>query len=426
MKVLVIGSGGREHALAYTLARDAQVFGAPGNPGIAQCGTCVDLSTLQDTIEFCKHHAIDLVVVGPEQPLIDGLADDLRKAGITVFGPSAAAARLEGSKAFMKEVCAEADVPTASYQVYDRHQDARNALKSAAYPVVIKADGLAAGKGVFICQNLAEAHAVVEDCMVHKVFGASGSRVVIETFLQGQEVSVFALLDGTGQVLALPSAQDHKRVGDGDTGLNTGGMGAYSPVPLMTPALTEQVIETIIRPIDQTLRTRGCPYCGVLFAGLMITSEGPVVLEFNIRFGDPEAQVILPRLQTNMPQLLLACAQGRLAQIPPPVITSASQVCVIMASRGYPGSYEKGQVIAGIEEAQGLDGITVFHAGTRAQGAQLVNHGGRVLAISAQGSDVHAARDRAYEAIGLIDWPEGFYRCDIGWQYELSQEKNAS
>ena len=418
MNILLIGGGGREHALAWTLARSPalnHLYCTPGNPGIAQMATCLDLDVgdHDHVIVFCRHNDISLVVVGPEAPLVAGIADDLRAAGIRCLGPSAAAARLEGSKAFTKALCDEAGVPTAGYARFTDATAAKDYAAAHDLPIVIKADGLAAGKGVVISDDLATAEQAIDACF-EGAFGEAGREIVIEEFLLGEEASFFALVDGR-DILPLASAQDHKRVGDGDTGANTGGMGAYSPAPIMTPDIEQRVMDEIIRPTVDQMARRGTPFTGILFAGLMIGDDGPKLIEYNVRFGDPEAQVLMMRLESDLLPALLATCDGNLADVR---LTWRDDVAltVVMAANGYPGTPLKGTVINGLDAAAALDGIEIFHAGTARDGDNLVANGGRVLNVTALGPTVSAAQTRAYEAVSLIDWPEGFCRRDIGWR----------
>ena len=418
MNVLLIGGGGREHALAWALARSPQLnhlYCAPGNPGIAEVATCLDLDAADHdhVIAFCRQNDIALVVVGPEAPLVAGLADHVRSAGIRCLGPSAAAARLEGSKAFTKALCDEAGVPTAAYARFTDQAAARDYVATQDLPIVIKADGLAAGKGVIIADDLAAAEAAIDACF-EGAFGDAGHEIVIEEFLIGEEVSFFALVDGTN-ILPLASAQDHKRVGDGDTGANTGGMGAYSPAPVMTPAIEARVMDEIIRPTVNQMARRGTPFSGVLFAGLMITDDGPKLIEYNVRFGDPEAQVLMMRLKSDLLPAILATCDGGLADTTLEWRDDTA-LTVVMAANGYPGTPVKGTAINGLAAAAALDGIEIFHAGTARDGDRLVANGGRVLNVTALGPTVSDAQARAYEAISLIDWPGGFCRRDIGWR----------
>jgi len=418
MNVLLIGSGGREHALAWKLAQSpllTKLYAAPGNPGIARHGACVALNVADHAavVQFCREKAIGLVMIGPEAPLVAGLVDDLRAAGITAFGPTRAAAQLEGSKGFTKDLCREFSIPTAAY---GRFKDAASALRHLAVqklPVVVKADGLAAGKGVVIATTRAEAEAAVAACF-SGVFGAAGSEVVIEEFLDGEEASFFALCDGR-RAVPLATAQDHKRVGDGDTGPNTGGMGAYSPAPVMTPALVQRTMDEIIAPTVRGMASRGTPYTGVLFAGLMITAQGPQLIEYNARFGDPETQVLMLRMKSDLLAALLATCEGRLDGYEVAWHDDAA-LTVVMAAKGYPGTPEKGSEIRGLDTASQMPGVEIFHAGTRADGARLLAGGGRVLNVTARGRTVAEAQARAYAAIDRIDWPSGFCRRDIGWR----------
>ncbi len=420
MKVLVVGSGGREHALCWAIARSpkcGQLYCAPGNAGIARVAACVDIPAdgLGPLVDFAKREAIDFVVVGPEAPLVAGLVDRLERAGIKAFGPSAAAARIEGSKALMKDLCAKYDIPTADFEAFDECDAAKEYIRARGAPIVIKADGLAAGKGVILCRNLNEAFAAIDHIMTERSFGGAGDNVVVEEFLHGEEVSFFALVDGTTAV-PLVSAQDHKAAFDGDEGPNTGGMGAYSPAPVMTSELQERVMRDIIQPTVNGMVAEGMPYKGVLFAGLMIDPEGhPKLLEYNARFGDPECQVMMMRLKSDILEMLLACAEGRLSDIRVEWHDEAALV-VVMAAKGYPGPYAKGTEIGGLEAAGELAGVTVFHAGTTADDGRVLADGGRVLGVTAMGGGVAEAQALAYAAVDRIDWPEGFCRRDIGWR----------
>jgi phosphoribosylamine--glycine ligase len=418
MKVLLIGSGGREDALAHALARSprlTRLFAAPGNPGIARVARCVALDTADHAavIAFCRAEAVDFVVVGPEVPLVAGIVDDLAAAGILAFGPSKLAARLEGSKGFTKDICARYGIPTAAYGRFGDEADALAYLEKVGAPIVVKADGLAAGKGVTVAMTMDEARAAVSDCF-SGAFGAAGAEVVIEAFLEGEEASFFALCDGE-TALPFASAQDHKRVGDGDTGPNTGGMGAYSPAPVMTAEMSERVMAEIIRPTVAAMKAEGCPFKGVFFAGLMITAKGPELIEYNTRFGDPETQVMMERLESDLLDLLLACAEGTLAS-KSVALRDETALTVVMAAKGYPGSVEKGSEIRGIDAAEAMDGVKVYHAGTKADGDRILANGGRVLNVTARGASVAEAQARAYAAVDAIDWPEGFCRRDIGWR----------
>lgn len=418
MKWAVIGSGGREHALCKTLKQSASVEGVfcmPGNAGIAQDATCLDAAGAEAIIEACAVNAIDYVMVGPEQPLVDGLADALRKAGLHVVGPSAAAAAIEGSKRFAKELCAEFDIPTAAYGAFDDAESALTYLETCDFPTVVKADGLAAGKGVVIAQDKAEAQEAVRDCFSGK-FGEAGSELIIEAFLEGKELSFFVLTDGKG-VMELGSAQDHKRAFDGDKGPNTGGMGTYSPAPVCTDAMRKTIMDTIAIPTLEGMKTRDTPYSGILFIGLMMTSSGPQVIEYNCRFGDPETQVILPRIQDDLGAIFAATAKGELSD-GAVNMSPQSALCVVMASNGYPGAYEKGSVIENLDEADATDGVSIYHAGTRRgrNCGKIKANGGRVLGVTALGDTLSDAREKAYAAVDLIDWSEGFCRRDIGWR----------
>lgn len=416
MKILVIGSGGREHALAWRLKQSpgvSQIFCAPGNGGIGQDVTNVAISKHADIIAFCRKESIGFVVVGPEAPLVDGLADRLREAKIPVFGPSAKAAQLEGSKGFTKDICKKYNIPTAAYERFTDGTKAKAYISKQGAPIVVKADGLAAGKGVVVAMSVEEAHAAV-DSMIGGAFGSAGASVVIEEFMEGVEASFFALTDGK-DAIEFGNAQDHKRVGDGDTGPNTGGMGTYMPVSFMTPALRAQVMETIIHPTVRAMAQEGIPYKGVLFAGLMITKQGPKLIEYNARFGDPETQSLMLMLTSDLLPALMATDQGGLDKVKI-TFDAGAAVCVVMASKGYPGDYVKGTPIKGLEKAGTVAGVKIFHAGTALEGGQIVATGGRVLGVTAKGKDFHEARARAYEAVAAIDWPQGFCRKDIGKQ----------
>ena len=425
MNILLLGSGGREHALSWKLAQSPlldKLYAAPGNPGIAENAELValDLTDHASVVTFCETNRIGLVVVGPEAPLVDGLTDSLRGAGFSVFGPSRAAAQLEGSKGFTKDLCARANIPTAGYVRAKSLEEARAALKDFGAPVVIKADGLAAGKGVVVAMTMAEAEAAVDD-MFDGAFGSAGAEVVVEEFLTGEEASFFALTDGA-TIVPFGSAQDHKRVGDGDTGPNTGGMGAYSPARVLTPELEAQALSQIIAPTVKAMADEGMPYSGVLYAGLMLTEQGPKLIEYNARFGDPECQVLMLRLESDLVELLLACADNKLSSIQPPRFSSEVAMTVVMAAEGYPGTPNKGGRIDHIPAAEAT-GAKVFHAGTAlsAEGVLSAN-GGRVLNVTAKGPSVKAARDAAYAAVDAIVFPEGFCRRDIGWR-EIEREE---
>jgi len=417
MKVLVIGSGGREHVLCWCLARSAEIerlYCAPGNAGIAQQAECIalDVMDFDGILAFCAENAISFVVVGPEAPLVGGLADRLEAAGVNAFGPSAAAARLEGSKGFMKALCDQCGVATAAYGRFTDFAAARTFIAGHATPVVVKADGLAAGKGVIIAETREQAITAAEDMFAGQ-FGAAGSAVVVEEFLPGEEASYLALVDGE-HVLPLETAQDHKAVGEGDKGPNTGGMGAYSPAPVMTPELCEITLKTIVEPLVRAMAADGAPFKGVFYAGLMINDGKPKLLEVNVRFGDPECQAILMRLKSDLFAALRATRDGRLKEIELAWHDQAA-LCVVMANKGYPGAYEKGGRIGGIAAAE-ADGATVFHAGTAITGGRLTAAGGRVLGVTALGEDIEEARNKAYRAVDRIDWPDGFCRRDIGWR----------
>ena len=418
MNILLLGSGGREHALAWKMAASPltdRLYCAPGNAGIAREAECValDLADHGAVIAFCRSHRIDLVVVGPEAPLCAGIVDDLEAAGIKAFGPTRAAARLEGSKGFTKDLCRANGIPTAAYERFRAPDPAKTYLRARGAPIVVKADGLAAGKGVVVAQSVAEAEAAV-DMMFGGALGEAGGEVVIEEFLAGEEASFFALCDGA-TAIALTTAQDHKRAFDGDQGPNTGGMGAYSPAPNIDAAMSARVMAEIIMPTLRAMDALGAPYKGVLYAGLMITAEGPKLIEYNARFGDPETQVLMLRLMSDLVPALLASRDGQLKSFdlrwyPDPALT------VVMAAKGYPGDYARGSVIEGLDDAAKVEGVEIFHAGTKADGNRILANGGRVLDVSAIGKTVREAQARAYEAITRIRWPEGFYRHDIGWR----------
>ena len=412
---MLIGSGGREHALAWKLAQSprlTKLWAAPGNPGISAHAALAALDPADHAavLAFCADEAIDLVVVGPEQPLVDGLADALRAAGIAVFGPNRIPARLEGSKGFTKDLCAKHNIPTARYvRVADRAA-AQAALADFGLPVVLKADGLAAGKGVIIAGTAEEAHNGL-DLMFEGGFGSAGASVVIEEFMTGEEVSFFCLVDGE-TVVPFGSAQDHKRVGDGDTGPNTGGMGAYSPASIFTPDLERRTLDEIVRPTARALAEAGTPFSGILYAGLMLTAEGPKLVEYNVRFGDPECQVLMARLESDLLALMLATAKGELAAVPPPVFSPDPALVVVVAAKGYPGAPAKGGQIAGLD----TPGAAIFQAGTTLRDGALVASGGRVLGVTARGATVAEAQRAAYAAVDAIDFADGFCRRDIGWR----------
>lgn len=424
MNVLLIGSGGREHALAWKLAASpllTRLYACPGNPGIANEAECValDIGDHAAVARFCRDKSIELVVVGPEAPLVAGLADSLNAAGIAVFGPSAAAARLEGSKSFTKEICAAYGIPTAEGQRFNNAPKAKAYVRSRGVPIVIKADGLAAGKGVTVATTLAEALAAIDNCFEGE-FGAAGAAVLVEDFLEGEEASFFCICDGT-TALPFGTAQDHKRVGDGDTGPNTGGMGAYSPASIIDDAMSRRVMAEIIEPTLAAMRERGTPFVGVLYAGLMLTAGGPKLIEYNVRFGDPECQVLMLRLKDDLLTILKAAADGQLAHLSVRWYDETA-LTVVMAAEGYPGKPVTGTPIAGLDRAGARDGVEIFHAGTAQRDGKLVAAGGRVLNVTARGATVSEARERAYAAIAEIDWPGGFCRSDIGWR-EVEREK---
>jgi len=418
MNVLLIGTGGREHALAWALSASpllSKLFCAPGNAGIAEVAECVELDSGDHdaVIQFCRDQRIELVMIGPEAPLVAGLGDALGGAGIRYCGPTKAAAQLEGSKGFTKDLCRDANIPTAAYGRFTDRDAAKAYLATQGLPIVIKADGLAAGKGVVIATTRDEAEAAIDACL-SGAFGAAGSEVVIEEFLDGEEASFFALCDGV-TALPLASAQDHKRVGDGDTGPNTGGMGAYSPAPVMTREITDQVMREIVQPTVKAMAERGAPFKGVLFAGLMITASGPKLIEYNVRFGDPETQVLMTRLKSDLLAALIATADGVLSNFDLRWSDDAA-LTIVMAANGYPGTPLKGTDIKGLDAAKQVPNVEIFHAGTRRDGTRLLADGGRVLNVTGRGRTVAEARDAAYAAAAKIDWPGGFYRKDIGWR----------
>ena len=418
MNILILGSGGREHALAWKIAASPlteRLICAPGNAGIAREAECValDLADHAAVIGFCRKNGIDFVVVGPEAPLCAGIVDDLEAAGVKAFGPSRAAARLEGSKAFTKDLCAANGIPTAAYERFRAAAPAKAYVRRCGAPIVVKADGLAAGKGVVVAEDLAVADATI-DMMLGGGIGAAGGEIVIEEFLAGEEASFFALCDGVSAI-ALASAQDHKRAFDGDKGPNTGGMGAYSPAPIVEEAMAARVMSEIIEPTLRAMSAIGAPYKGVLYAGLMITAQGPKLIEYNVRFGDPECQVLMLRLKSDLVPALAASRDGMLNSFdlrwyPEVALT------VVMAAKGYPGPYDRGSVIEGLEAAATVEGVEIFHAGTKSDDGRILANGGRVLDVSALGKTVKEAQQRAYAAISRIHWPQGFYRRDIGWR----------
>jgi phosphoribosylamine--glycine ligase len=428
MNILLIGSGGREHALARSLSASPlcdKLLIAPGNPGTAQHGTNValDVAGHRAVIDFCRVMKIDFVVVGPEAPLVAGLVDDLLAAGIKAFGPSKAAAQLEGSKAFTKDLCAEFDIPTAAYRRFTDAEAAKTYIRNYGVPIVVKADGLAAGKGVVVATSFEEAEEAI-DMMIGGGLGAAGAEVVIEAFLEGEEASFFALCDGT-RAIPFGTAQDHKRVFDGDQGPNTGGMGAYSPAAVMTPELQARAMREIIEPTLAGMKARGTPYTGILYAGLMLTGDGPQLIEYNARLGDPETQVLLPRLKSDLVTALLAACDGVLNSISLQWSEQAA-LTVVMAAQGYPGAIEKGSEIRGIDKAEELDEVIVFHAGTKQDHERIVANGGRVLNVTALGRTISEAQRKAYEAVAKIEWPEGFCRKDIGWRAVERERGRAS
>jgi phosphoribosylamine--glycine ligase len=417
MNILLLGSGGREDALAWRLRQSPscdRLIAAPGNPGIARWAECVPIDPCDAAavLALGRSREIGLVVIGPEAPLVAGVADALRAAGVAVFGPSAAAARLEGSKGFTKDLCRANGIPTADYVRVERVRDALAAIDRFSIPVVIKADGLAAGKGVTVAMTRDEAEAAIE--------AAGDGPLVIEQFLEGEEASLFALVDG-GTAVPLASAQDHKRVGEGDTGPNTGGMGAYSPAPVLTAELQQRAMDDIVRPTAEALARQGTPFNGVLYAGLMLTADGPKLIEYNVRFGDPECEAIMPLIEGDFAALLHAVAIGRLGEIEPPALAPKHAMTVIVAARGYPGVPASGGLIREIEAAEQVEGVTVFHAGTALGEQGLVARGGRVLAVTAIADTFASARARAYRAVDQIDFADGFHRRDIGWR-ELARE----
>ena len=424
MNILLLGSGGREHALAWKMAASPLVdrlFCAPGNAGIAREAECVDLDIANHAavIGFCRDNRIGFVVVGPEAPLCAGIVDDLEAAGIKAFGPSRTAARLEGSKGFTKDLCRSAGIPTAAYERFRTAVPAKAYVRERGVPIVVKADGLAAGKGVVVAESVAEADAAIE-MILSGGLGAAGVELVIEEFLKGEEASFFALCDGE-TALPLASAQDHKRAFDGDQGPNTGGMGAYSPAPIVDPATSARVMGDIIEPTLRAMKALGAPYKGVLYPGLMITADGPKLIEYNVRFGDPECQVLMPRLMSDLVPALLASRDGVLKSVDLRWYPDAA-LTVVMAAKGYPGSYAKGSTIDGLDDAAAVEGVEIFHAGTEQRDGHVLANGGRVLDVTALGKTVSEARTRAYDALSRIRWPDGFYRHDIGWR-AIEREK---
>jgi len=419
MRILVVGSGGREHSLCWAISASPlcdKLFCAPGNPGIAALAECLPVGAedIAGIVAAAKAQKIDFVVVGPEAPLVAGIVDRLAEAGIPAFGPMAAAARLEGSKGFMKDFCARAGVPTAEYRRFTDAAAARAYIREKGAPIVVKADGLAAGKGVVVAATLDEALAAIDDAMVAGRFGKAGAEVVVEEFLDGEEASFFALCDGE-HALSFGAAQDHKRVGDGDTGPNTGGMGAYSPTKLVDAAMEKRIMDEIVLPTVKGMAKEGAPFKGVLFAGLMIGKAGPKLIEFNVRFGDPECQTLMLRLKSDLLPALIASQQGELKRFDLRWRDDTA-ICVVMAAEGYPNTPKKGTEIRNLDAAGKLNGVTVFHAGTKAAGDKIVADGGRVLGVCAIGKTAKDAQAKAYKAVDAIDWPGGFCRRDIGWR----------
>jgi phosphoribosylamine--glycine ligase len=417
MKILVVGGGGREHALIWKIAQSPlvkQIYCAPGNPGIAELAECVHIGAdeIAALCDFAKAEAIDLTVIGPEVPLTLGIVDIFQAAGLDVFGPNKAAAQIEGSKGFSKDLMARYNIPTAAYRSFTDHAAAVSYIKEQGAPIVVKADGLAAGKGVIVAMSETQAMAAVNDIMLDKVFGAAGASVVIEEFMDGEEASFFAFTDGKN-LLPLASSQDHKRVNDNDEGPNTGGMGAYSPAPVVTPELHDLIVETIVRPTIAGMAEDGCPYSGILYVGLMIKDGQPRVVEYNARFGDPEAQPLLMRMKSDIVPVLQACARGDLSQTSIQWHDKAA-VCVVMASGGYPAAFEKNLPIAGLDAAAQVQDLMVFHAGTAFKGGQIVNNSGRVLGVTGLGQNVKEAIDKAYSGVAMIQWKDVHYRHDIG------------
>lgn len=419
MQVLVIGGGGREHTLVWKLAQSksvTKIYAAPGNPGMKGLAECVDLdiADLDGLADWAEKHAIDLTVVGPEAPLVAGIVDVFKARGLTIFGPSAKAAEIEGSKIFSKELMEKYGVPTAFFKVCDNLADARAFVEEKGAPIVIKADGLAAGKGVVVAMTKDEALDALDDMMGHHKFGSAGNRVVIEEFMEGEEASLLAFTDGK-TIVPMLAAQDHKRVNDGDQGPNTGGMGAYCPAPVMTAALKEKTVKEVLRPIVDALAKEGRPYSGCLYAGLMIKGDSVKVVEFNARFGDPETQVVLPLLQSDLAEIMTACAKGTLR---PEMVewSDKAAVCVVMASGGYPGSYKKGLPITGMKAAGAMEDVVVFHAGTREEDGKILTNGGRVLGVTAVADDIPSAQQKAYDAVDKIHFEGAHFRQDIAWR----------
>jgi len=419
LNVLVVGGGGREHALTWAISKSrncGELYCAPGNGGIADVAICINIAAedLRGLVEFALNNAIDLVVVGPEGPLVAGLVDRLEEKGIKAFGPGAKAAMLEGSKGLTKDLCRKYNIPTADYARFDKCDAAKEYVRIKGAPVVIKADGLAAGKGVILCRNENEAYAAIDHIMTELAFGEAGAEIVIEDFLSGEEISFFALVDGE-HAIPLVAAQDHKAAFDGDEGPNTGGMGAYSPAPVVDESMVATIMETIIAPTIKGMKAEKMPYKGVLFAGLMLTDDGPQLIEYNCRFGDPECQTLIMRLESDMLDVLLAATDGKLKKVSLKW-RDETALTVVMATQGYPDKYQKGSEIRCIPAAEGLDGVMVFHASTRRNGDAIIANGGRVLGVTALAPSAAEAQKLAYQAVSKIDWPEGFNRTDIGWR----------
>ena len=417
MKILVVGGGGREHTLVWKIAQSAEVdrvYAAPGNPGMAQEAECVDIQAedVDRLVRFALREEIDLTVVGPEMPLALGIVDRFEEHGLRVFGPSKSAAEIESSKGFAKDLMAKVGIPTARYERFTSSEEALRYVREQGAPIVVKADGLATGKGSLVCRTESESAQAVRTIMEEGVFGEAGREVVVEEFMEGEEASILALTDGE-VILPLVASQDHKPIFDGDRGPNTGGMGAYAPAPVVTEAVSERVMEQVLRPAVEGMAAEGRPYKGVLYAGLMISEEKPKVVEFNCRFGDPELQVVLPLLKSDLVPLMMAVVEGRLGEVSLEEADGAA-VCVVMASKGYPGSYEKGKRIVGLEAAQEMEDVVVFHAGTAPRDGEIVTNSGRVLGVMAMGDDIQCAIKRAYEAVGKIHFEGAYYRKDIG------------
>lgn len=427
MKVLIVGSGGREHAIAWKVAQSPKVdkiYCAPGNAGIAEYAECVGIGAMEfeKLADFAKQQEVDLTVVGMDDPLVGGIVDVFESRGLRVFGPRKDAAILEGSKAFSKDLMKKYGIPTAAYENFDSAEDALNYLETAKFPIVLKADGLALGKGVLICNTLEEAREGVKEIMTDHKFGTAGNRMVIEEFMTGREVSVLSFVDGK-TIKTMTSAQDHKRAGDGDTGLNTGGMGTFSPSPFYTKEVDEFCQKHVYQPTVDAMAKEGREFKGIIFFGLMLTADGPKVLEYNARFGDPEAQVVLPRMENDIVEVFEACIDGKLDQIDLKFEDNAA-VCVVLASKGYPVSYEKGFPIKGLEHFKGKDGYYVFHAGSKFQNGEIVTNGGRVLGVTAKGEDLKKARANAYEAVRWIDFENKYYRSDIGKAIDEAEQRS--